>query len=81
MTDVFDRAQETEALFLRQALEAQRRVSASPSGKADWRVTSATECEASDCGEPIPEARRRAIPGVLFCIECQERFERLGRKT
>ncbi|MBY6203422.1 DksA/TraR family C4-type zinc finger protein [Halomonas denitrificans] len=27
------------------------------------------ECE--ECGEVIPEARRRAVPGVRLCIECQ----------
>ncbi len=27
------------------------------------------ECE--DCGEPIPEARRRAVPGVRCCLACQ----------
>lgn len=27
--------------------------------------------ECAECGEPIPEARRRAIPGVKLCIECQ----------
>lgn len=25
----------------------------------------------AECGEPIPEARRSAIPGVKLCIECQ----------
>ena len=30
---------------------------------------SLTEC--AECGEPIPEARRRALPGVKLCIECQ----------
>jgi len=30
---------------------------------------SLTECE--DCGEPIPEARRRAVPGVRRCLACQ----------
>ena len=24
-----------------------------------------------DCGEEIPEARRKAVPGVTRCIECQ----------
>lgn len=24
----------------------------------------------AECGEPIPEARRAAIPGVKFCIDC-----------
>ena len=26
-------------------------------------------CE--DCDEPIPEARRRAVPGVRLCVRCQ----------
>lgn len=30
---------------------------------------SASHC--ADCDEPIPEARRVAIPGVKLCIECQ----------
>ncbi len=30
---------------------------------------SATLCV--ECDEPIPEARRAAIPGVKLCIECQ----------
>lgn len=38
---------------------------------------SATECE---CGAQIPEARRKAVPGVQTCIECQEFNEtRRGR--
>lgn len=31
---------------------------------------SAKECE---CGEPIPEGRRLAIPGVQLCVGCAER--------
>lgn len=27
--------------------------------------------ECADCGEPIPEARRTALPGVKLCIDCQ----------
>ena len=27
------------------------------------------ECE--ECGEPIPEARRKAVPGVRRCVACQ----------
>ncbi|MBF9032394.1 DksA/TraR family C4-type zinc finger protein [Rhodobacterales bacterium HKCCE3408] len=29
---------------------------------------SLTHC--ADCEEPIPEARRQAIPGVKLCIDC-----------
>ena len=28
-----------------------------------------------DCEEPIPEARRKAIPGVRLCIDCQSTLE------
>lgn len=31
---------------------------------------SAAECD--ECGEAIPEARRRALQGVRLCIVCQE---------
>ena len=30
---------------------------------------SATHC--AECGEPIPERRRTALPGVRTCVECQ----------
>ena len=29
-------------------------------------------CLCEECGEPIPEARRRALPGVRLCLECQQ---------
>ncbi|MBR6673454.1 MAG: TraR/DksA C4-type zinc finger protein, partial [Mailhella sp.] len=32
------------------------------------------ECE--ECGEPIPLARRHAMPGVRLCIECQQEEDR-----
>ncbi|MCB1357528.1 MAG: DksA/TraR family C4-type zinc finger protein [Maritimibacter sp.] len=31
---------------------------------------SAEDCV--ECGEPIPEARRIALPGVKLCIDCQQ---------
>ncbi len=30
----------------------------------------------ADCEEPIPEARRQAIPGVKLCIDCQQDRDR-----
>lgn len=38
------------------------------------RGESFTHC--AECEEPIPEARRRAVPGVKLCIDCQS-----GRDT
>jgi phage/conjugal plasmid C-4 type zinc finger TraR family protein len=29
-----------------------------------------------ECGTPIPEARRKAIPGVRLCVACQEADDR-----
>ena len=31
--------------------------------------------ECIDCKEPIPAARRKAVPGCERCIECQTDFE------
>jgi len=35
---------------------------------------SLTHCE--DCGEEIPEARRRAVSGVRRCVACQSEADR-----
>ncbi len=31
---------------------------------------SAWECQ--ECGDPIPAARRQALPGVQYCVSCQQ---------
>ena len=36
-----------------------------------------THCE--ECDAPIPEARRKAMPGVRLCIACQEAEEQDGQ--
>ena len=35
---------------------------------------SATHCE--ECDSAIPEARRKAIPGVQLCVACQSSLEK-----
>jgi phage/conjugal plasmid C-4 type zinc finger TraR family protein len=35
---------------------------------------SLTHCE--ECGEVIPEARRKALPGVRYCVRCQSELEK-----
>ena len=45
-----------------------------PAGEA------ATHCE--ECGEPIPERRRQALPGARTCVQCQsERDSRVAFST
>ena len=39
---------------------------------------SLTHCE--ECGAEIPEARRKALPGVRYCVRCQSELEKT-RKT
>ncbi|AVG15371.1 conjugal transfer protein TraR [Chromobacterium vaccinii] len=60
--DEFDRAQELEAFHLEASLAAQTAAS---------RPLGASLAQCDDCGEPIPEARRQAVPGCTLCIDCQ----------
>lgn len=32
-----------------------------------------------DCDEPIPQARRNAVPGVQLCVDCQSDHDRSYR--
>ncbi|WP_374342612.1 TraR/DksA family transcriptional regulator [Azonexus sp.] len=70
VTDVFGRAQEREEEMRQDALAEQARRAQSNAGD------SAEDC--AMCGEPIPEGRRQAVPGVQTCIECQADVERMN---
>ncbi|MFO7858049.1 MAG: DksA/TraR family C4-type zinc finger protein [Ectothiorhodospiraceae bacterium] len=41
----------------------------------------ASRSDCLECGEPIPEARRRAVPGVSLCVECQAERDRTDGPT
>lgn len=68
--DDFDHASEMEEQYRALAIAAARR-------PAHQAAESAAFCQNEACGEPIPDERRRAVPGCRFCIECQERRERV----
>lgn len=73
MTDPLDRATEREEELRADALADQAR----RAGLAGKTVAdSATECRI--CTDPIPEARRQALPGVQTCVDCQADIERAG---
>ena len=38
--------------------------------RARGRPTGESRTHCAECGEPIPKARREAIPGVKLCIDC-----------
>lgn len=44
--------------------------------KSMYTGESATHCE--ECGEPIPESRRKAIP-CKYCLACQSALEKKSR--
>ncbi|MBN8462673.1 MAG: TraR/DksA C4-type zinc finger protein [Dechloromonas sp.] len=64
MPDDIDRAQEREEEMRSDALAEYRR-----RAHGDPAVPSAWQCAV--CGEYLPELRRRLIPGVQTCVECQ----------
>ncbi len=80
MTDFYDRASEAEELHREAAIAAQRGKGGSDA--LQWERLSAKWCEGPACGVRIPDERRRAIPAVRLCVQCQadkEQKERLGR--
>lgn len=68
MADVIDDASSVEAKFTEMALTRQR---AKTSQKPQRE--SATHC--IECGDSIPQIRREAIPGCLYCVMCQQSKE------
>jgi phage/conjugal plasmid C-4 type zinc finger TraR family protein len=77
VTDIYDQATEAEERYRAQALAEQAAKMQVPAG--DWRELSAKWCKGAGCGQRIPDERRRAVPGVEFCVECQSVIEK--RKT
>lgn len=67
MADWVDEAQAVGAMLLAIALEGRQRGETGP-GAADC----------ADCGEPIPEARRQAMPAATCCTFCQQEREKRG---
>ena len=63
--DEMDLAQEINERHLEESIQAQR--DKLPRGESN------AHCE--DCQEPIPEARREAVPGCRRCIDCQTLLE------
>jgi phage/conjugal plasmid C-4 type zinc finger TraR family protein len=76
--DLFDRATEAEERHRDEALRNQAEKTAAPAGS--WEIASAKWCRDATCGQRIPDERRRAIPGVVFCVECTERHETKERR-
>lgn len=66
--DDFDHASNIEEQYRAFAIAAATRPERSAAVSEEF-------CQNEACGEPIPDERRRAIPGCRFCVDCQERRE------
>lgn len=62
MSDLVDRANDEAAAWLEQQI-----------AKTHYEPTDDTEC--IDCGEPIGEKRKQAVPWAVRCIKCQTAHE------
>ena len=70
--DVFDQATELERMEREMAVR-QATLSSDHQDGPEW-IDGVPCCR--DCGEPIPPARLKAIPGVGRCCSCQQEWER-----
>ncbi|HBC0350825.1 TPA: TraR/DksA family transcriptional regulator [Salmonella enterica subsp. enterica serovar Napoli] len=61
MADAMDLAQQ------REQEDRERHIS-----NARSRIAALSRFLCEECDAPIPEARRAAIPGVAFCVTCQQ---------
>ena len=68
--DLIDRANQHAERMLAAQLDSQL-------GRNHYQGESRHQCE--ECDDPIPEERRRHVPGVRLCVPCKTRLERLGR--
>lgn len=72
--DIFDQAQERDALFRENALKnqlAKTRPIVTPCAKV-------TKRNCADCDTPIPAKRLKANPAATRCVVCQTLAERSG---
>lgn len=68
MSDFHDRASAREEELRSDAIDEARYLV-----EAQRRQPAAEFCRL--CEEPIPLARRRAVPGVQTCVDCQQELE------
>lgn len=85
-TDTVDQhpADEGSELFEREknlALERNAQESLQAVNEALHRFETGTYGICAECGEPIPEARLRALPEATTCVKCQARLEKQHTAT
>ncbi|HAF00398.1 MAG TPA: hypothetical protein DCG63_03800 [Methylophilaceae bacterium] len=74
--DDLDRAQELEMMQRQEAIAKQQKRFAALSSIPG--AETALDC--LQCGVEIPEKRRRAIPGIMVCVDCQTLNEKEDKR-
>ena len=74
--DVFDQATELERM--EREIAVKKAVAGEGYSEGPELLDGVACCR--DCGEPIPPARLKAIPGAGRCCKCQQAWEK-ARKT
>lgn len=69
MADAADIATERECILRQEALARLH------AARGAQRTSQASRATCEECGDPIPQARRAAVPGVRLCITCQKELE------
>jgi phage/conjugal plasmid C-4 type zinc finger TraR family protein len=65
MADAMDRAQDTSSEWTRRQIQDLHH-------RMAIQARRPSEQYCLECGQEIPEARREAVPGVRFCVTCQQ---------
>lgn len=69
-SEIIDQASALEEMMRDHAIQAHR---------LNHSAVSATHCE--ECGDNLPEARRKAYPGCAMCVSCQQDEEKRNRRV
>jgi len=67
VADIADMATENVDSLPRNGIDIARMMLPNPNH------VSAFQCKDVECGVDIPEARRQALPGVRYCVDCAPR--------
>jgi phage/conjugal plasmid C-4 type zinc finger TraR family protein len=70
--DDIERGQVLDGMYREQALAAH-------AARHQGNGREVLDCE--ECGDPIPERRRKASPGCVYCVDCQQELHPRRKST
>lgn len=61
--------------YMEQASAIQEHLSGDSLNNIQRALRAQGQSDCDDCGDPIPTARRHALPSAIRCINCQSAFD------